>query len=237
MQQLAEAGAGLAPAPVPPARPALADEPGLLQGELDEAVGQGHGVIAAGETVEVADVPAREALAIETQEALDLGRRRVAARGAQTAAIIERDAPPGLVARSPAPHAARVEAEDVGGLQPRDRPTQGAQDHFLDLHGPLHGGRGKHHGHLLGCPWLYPGPPEKRILHLLSGADRSCAPYTPRARHLPSAACSPSLSSMKSKGGPVRRRAKPEKAKSKPAGATARHSARSEAPKPLELEK
>src|SRR5574342_783591 len=183
MQQIAEAGAGLAPAPVPPARPALADEPGLLQGELDEAVGQGHGVIAAGETVEVADVPAREALAIETQEALDLGRRRFAARGAQTAAIIERDAPPGLVARSPAPHAARVEAEDVGGLQPRDRPTQGAQDHFLDLHGPLHGGRGKHHGHLLGCPWLYPGPPEKRILHLLSGADRSCAPYRTERPH------------------------------------------------------
>src|SRR5574342_710908 len=135
MQQLAEAGAGLAPAPVPPARPALADEPGLLQGELDEAVGQGHGVIAAGETVEVADVPAREALAIETQEAVDIGRPRFAARGAQTAAIIERD--------------------------------------------PLPGGRGKHHGHLLGCPGLYPGPPEKRILHLLSGADRSCAPYTP----------------------------------------------------------
>jgi hypothetical protein len=30
------------------------------------------------------------------------------------------------------------------------------------------------------CPWLYPGRPEKRTFHLLSGADRSCAPYNGR---------------------------------------------------------
>src|SRR5574342_113732 len=76
-------------------------------------------------------------------------------------------------------------------------------------------------------------PPHADVYHTRPESARD----PPRARHLPSAACSPSLSSMKSKGGPVRRRAKPEKAKSKPAGATARHSARSEAPKPLELEK
>ena len=94
VQEFAEAGAGLPPAPMPAARPGLADQPGLLQGELDEAVGEGHGVIPAGEAVEVADVPAGEALAIEAQDALHLGRRRFAARGAQTAAVIEGERPP-----------------------------------------------------------------------------------------------------------------------------------------------
>ena len=124
MQQLAEAGAGFAPAPVPAALPALPHEPGLLEGELDEAVGEGHGVVAAGKAVEVADVPPGEALAIEAQDTLHLGRRGFAARGAQAAAVIERDAAPGIVARPPPPHAARIEVEDVGGLQPRDRPTR-----------------------------------------------------------------------------------------------------------------
>ena len=58
VQELAEAGARLAPAPMAAAGAPLADEAGLVQRELDEAVGQGHAVIAPGEVVEVADVEA-----------------------------------------------------------------------------------------------------------------------------------------------------------------------------------
>ena len=46
----------------------------------------------------------------------------------------------------------------------------------LRLHGPLHSGRGIEHGHLPD-PCLYARPREKWTVHLLSGADRSCASY------------------------------------------------------------
>ena len=95
---------------------------GFLQGELDESVGERHGVVAAGEAVEVADIPAGKALAVETPDALDLERRRLAARGALTPPIIEGELVSRLVARPPATHAARIEAQDVGRLQPPTAP-------------------------------------------------------------------------------------------------------------------
>jgi hypothetical protein len=150
MEQLAEAGARLPPAPVAAARPALAHEAGFLEGELDEAVREGHGVLAPGKAIEVADVPAGKAVAIEAQEALDLEGRRFPARGAQAAPVIEGDDPAGFVARPPAPHAPGIEAEDIGRLQPADRPTQRPHDDLLDFHGPLQGGRGENHRRLLG---------------------------------------------------------------------------------------
>ncbi len=70
-----------APAPVPAARAAFAHEPGLLQGELDEAVGEGHPVVAPGEAIEVADIPAAEAFAIQPQNALDLEGRALRREG------------------------------------------------------------------------------------------------------------------------------------------------------------
>src|SRR5262245_32708276 len=72
-----------------------------------------------------------------------------------------------------------MNAEDVGRLQPRPGAGQCAHDHLLVGHGPLHGGGGELHEHLLGCSWPYRPPPEKRTLYLLSGADRLCAPYSP----------------------------------------------------------
>jgi hypothetical protein len=56
VQQLAEAGPGLAAPAVAASGPAFAHQPRLLKGELDEAVGQRHAVIPAGEVVKVADV-------------------------------------------------------------------------------------------------------------------------------------------------------------------------------------
>src|SRR5437773_1830301 len=116
MQQLAHAGAGLATAPMAAARAPLAHEPGFLQGEPDEAIGERHRVIAPGKAIEVADVPAGEALAVQPQDALDLGGRGLAPRRAHPAPIIQRHRPAGLIAGAPAPHAAWIEAQDVGGL-------------------------------------------------------------------------------------------------------------------------
>src|SRR5437899_3034105 len=139
----------LSRSPRPAARAARGHEAGFLKGELDEAVGERHGVVAASEAVEVTDVPAGKALAIEAQDALHLEGGRLAARGPQTAPVIERDAPPGFVAGAPAPHTARIEAQDIGRLQPGDGSTQRSHDDLLDLLGPLQGGRGEHHRHLL----------------------------------------------------------------------------------------
>ena len=58
VEQFAEAGAGLAAPAMAAAGAALGDEPGLLQGELDESVGERHAVIAPGEVVKVADIEA-----------------------------------------------------------------------------------------------------------------------------------------------------------------------------------
>ena len=177
VQEFAKARARLPPPAVPTPRPGLAHQPGLLQGEPDEAIGQRHGVLPSGEAVEVTDVPARKALAIEPQNALHFRRRRLAARRAHPPAVIEGHGPAGFITGAPAPHTARIDAQDVGRLQPGDGSTQRPHDDLLDLHGPLHGGRGIEHGHLLR-PWLYPKPPAKRTVHLLSGAERSCAPYS-----------------------------------------------------------
>ena len=112
VQQLAEAGARLAAPAVTAARAALADETGLLQRELDEAIGQRHGVVAPGEAVEVADVPAGEALPIQAQDALHLHGRRFAARRAH---------PPTIIAGPPAPPASNRarQRRTLRGSRPR----------------------------------------------------------------------------------------------------------------------
>jgi EVE domain-containing protein len=56
-----------------------------------------------------------------------------------------------LIPRPPAPQAARIDAEDVGGLQPGELAAEGPQDNLLKLHRPLHCGRAERHEHLLGC--------------------------------------------------------------------------------------
>ena len=130
VQELAEARARLAAAAMAPPGAPLADEAGLLERELDEGVGQGHAVIAPGEVVEVphveAGVPVARpvALAIQAQDALDLRDGRFAARGLAAAPIVQAQDAVALIPGAPAAQAARVDAENVGALQPRQRPGQ-----------------------------------------------------------------------------------------------------------------
>ena len=162
----------------------LADEAGLAERELDEGVGQGHAVIAPGEVIEVPHVEAGVAvarpvaLAIQAQDALNLCERRLAARGLVAAPIVQAQHAVALIAGAPAAQTARMDAKNVGALQPRQGPGQHATNDLLDFHGPLHSGRGIEHGWPPFHPWPYRGRLEERTFHLLSGADRSCAPYS-----------------------------------------------------------
>ena len=79
MEHLAHTRPRLAAAAMPAARPALADQPGLLEHEPDETVRQRDAMVAPGEAVEVADVPPAIAVLIEPQEALHLGHRSLPA--------------------------------------------------------------------------------------------------------------------------------------------------------------
>ena len=90
------------PPAIRPAAPAAMDQPGLLQDELDEALGQRHVVIAPGEAIEVPNVPAGKPLAIELQDALDFGAGALRREGLSGHRSF-RHRPARLVPRSPAP--------------------------------------------------------------------------------------------------------------------------------------
>ena len=170
VQQLPEAGARLAPLPMAAAGPALAHQARFLQRQLDETVGEPHAMLALRQVVEVAHVKAEVALAVQAQDSLHLGHRRLQARGAPTAPIIEPKDPLGLIARPPAPQTAGLDAQDVRRLQPRQRPTQCPQNHLLYLHRPLQRGRRIEHGHSPFRPSLYPTPPEKADISFALGS-------------------------------------------------------------------
>jgi hypothetical protein len=68
MQQLAEAGARLAPPMVAAARAGSAHEPGFLQRQLPEAVLEPHAMVAPGEAIAVAYVLAGKPLAVQAQD-------------------------------------------------------------------------------------------------------------------------------------------------------------------------
>jgi hypothetical protein len=65
--------------------------------------------------------------------------------GSPAAPIEQAIVAPLLMAPSPAQHLAIRDPEDLGGLVPLHPSINGAQDHFLHLHRPLHG-RGRVHG-------------------------------------------------------------------------------------------
>jgi len=87
MQQFAETRPGLPTSPMPPARPARADQVRSLQGLLHERVGHRHPVLAARDLIEVPHVEARVAItravavAIERQQPLHLRHRHRPGRG------------------------------------------------------------------------------------------------------------------------------------------------------------
>jgi hypothetical protein len=70
VQELPEAGPGLAPPPVPAPRPARADQPRPVQGALDQGVGEGHPVLPPGDLGEVPHIEPLVALPVEPQDAL-----------------------------------------------------------------------------------------------------------------------------------------------------------------------
>ena len=88
-----------------------------------------------------------------------------------------------LIAGPPASQTARMDAQDVGRLEPGPRAGHCAHDHLLVRHGPLHGGCRNSMNTSLAVHGL-PAPPEKRTLHVLS--ERAlCAPYTAAHPDLP----------------------------------------------------
>ena len=70
---------------------------------------------------------------------------RFAARGLAAAPIMQAQDAVALIPGAPAAQAARMDAENVGALQPRQGPGQHATDDLLDFHSPLHSDRGIEH--------------------------------------------------------------------------------------------
>jgi hypothetical protein len=101
VQQLAEAGAGLAAAAMPAPGPMFGQELGRLQGLLDEGIGQADAVVALDRFVEVVGVEPRVALPVQAQNALDLGDGRAPRRGMAPAPIPEPVVAEALVAQPP----------------------------------------------------------------------------------------------------------------------------------------
>src|SRR5439155_25428719 len=180
MQQLAEARAGLAAPAMPAARATLGHQPSLLQGRLHKGVGEGHVLVATHELVEVPDVESRVPLPIEAQDALDLGKRREPRRGPLAPPIQQPVIAHPLLPRAPSTQAPRVHPQNIRSLRPCQRPAHRSENHFLDLHRPLHGDDGVGHSGPPRPLSTYASRPSERTFHLLSGADRSCAPYTQR---------------------------------------------------------
>jgi hypothetical protein len=87
VQQLAEARARLTAAAMPAPGLVLGDEAGRLQSLLDEGIAEADVVVAPGELMEVADVEAVGAVALESEHPLDLGDGGALGRGRAPAAI------------------------------------------------------------------------------------------------------------------------------------------------------
>src|SRR4030095_8812067 len=87
MQQLAEAGARLAPPAVAAARPLLGHQPGALQGLLDEGITEADPMVAPRQLVEVAHIEPLVPVAVQGQQPLYLGHRGSLGRGPLAAAI------------------------------------------------------------------------------------------------------------------------------------------------------
>jgi len=164
VQQLAEARARFASTAMAPPRLVLGHQPGGLQRLLHERIAELRAVLPAGELVEVPHVEALVAIAVELEPALDLGdgcpfRRRRLPAAIEESLIAEVLQPP-----PDAAHRAGVVAQDVRGLHPGQLPVDGAQEHFLHLHGTLHSRLRIGHGHLLGAHSFH-GLRQERSFH------------------------------------------------------------------------
>src|SRR5262249_33817248 len=176
MHQFAPARPRLAAPAVPPPRPAVRQQAGLLQRRLHVGVGQRYPVLAPGDLVEVPRIEADVLLAIEPQEPLDFGEGRPAWRRPPAAAVEQPEVAITRKAPAPAPHTARRAADDVRRLDPGDLAAHCPQYHLTNRHGPLQGHWRIEHA---GPPSRHSDSPglAERTDHLLRKADRSCAPY------------------------------------------------------------
>ena len=171
VEQLAEAGAGRAPAAVAAPGPMLGHQARALQRLLHKRVAEGDAVVAAGLAQEVPDVEALVVRPIEVQHPLDFGNRRALGRRRLTAPIHQPVIAVVLVAPPQPSNTPRAPAEDVGSLEPRQLPTERSQDDLLDLHGALHGADGVGHGHLLGDQFS-PDACLERSFHVALGSGQ-----------------------------------------------------------------
>jgi hypothetical protein len=169
VQQLPETGPRLPPSAVASPRSALRHEAGRLPRRLDQRVGKGHGMLAAGELMKVPDIEALVALPIEPQDALEFDQGHAPGRRGPAAAIEQTRHPELLKSRTPAPDRPWAQADDIGHLEPRLPAMEGMEQGLVDRHGTLHGSGGIGHRHLLGGDSLLPGLLE-RSCHLLSAA-------------------------------------------------------------------
>jgi hypothetical protein len=143
-------------------------------------------VLTTGEGVEVPDIEALVTVAVEAEQALDLGHRGPFGRGRLAAAIEQAVIAMVLQAPPQPPNAPRAAPEDLGRLDPGQLPVQGSHDHLVGFHRTLHSAGRIGHGHLLGghsfhrarlkrsCHGSLPSGqitypyPQQQLLHLLT---------------------------------------------------------------------
>src|SRR6266568_2340824 len=164
------------------ALPRLLHQPRSLQGQLDPRVAQPDAMLFPQLLVKVPHVEVVVALLIEPQHFFHgLQRHALGARSAP-APVEQPVVAVLLVAAPPAPHAPVADAENLRRLPPRDPLRQRPQNHLLNLHRPLHGGRWicMHSA----SPQQNASSPHRpqRTDHVRIGADISCANDTSRSR-------------------------------------------------------
>src|SRR5207237_143800 len=114
---------------MPAPRPVFGHEPGRLQGLLDEGVAEAHAVLPARQLMEMADVEALVAVAIQGQQALDLrdrrplGRRRRPAAIEQAVIAVALGLQPQACARAALPPASRTAPTPSSGRPTRPAPA------------------------------------------------------------------------------------------------------------------
>ena len=145
VQELAEAGARLAPPPMAAASPLLLHQLRRLQGLFHEAIRHRHPVISPGNLMEVPHVEPRVPLAIQPQHQFHLRRRHAPFRRPQQPSVDQATVPVGLESLPPPPERAGRPAQDLRRPEPMQLAAEGLQHHFLHRHRPLPRGLGVRH--------------------------------------------------------------------------------------------
>ena len=153
-----------------------------LERLLHKRVRHPHPVLAARRLVEVPHIPSAVSLPVQSQNPFHLPYGHTPRRWRSAPMIEQAFVAPLLQPRSIPSHRPCAEPQNLRRLKPVNLPRQCPQNHVLDPHRPLPRSFRVPHPLLHGAlPWgLF--ATSKRSDHLLSGADRSSAPYTRRGR-------------------------------------------------------